>query len=64
MGEFMVDPHRLRRCFGSLLLHLDERQRRLAAGLVAGMLGRRGITAVAKASPECTHQIRAMLLRP
>jgi len=36
--------------FGSLLPHLDERQRRLAAGLGVRMLGRGGITAVATAT--------------
>ncbi|MDA8273749.1 MAG: ISAzo13 family transposase, partial [Actinomycetota bacterium] len=36
--------------FQSLLPHLDERQRRLAAGLGARLLGRGGIAAVARAT--------------
>jgi len=36
--------------YASLLPHLDERQRRLPAGLGARMLGRGGITAVARAT--------------
>ena len=50
MDEFTVDAEKLARFFASLLPHLDERQRRLAAGLGARMLGRGGITAVAKAT--------------
>jgi len=36
--------------FGSRLPHLDERQRHLAADLGARMLGRGGITAMARAT--------------
>jgi transposase len=50
VDEFTVDAERLGGFFASLLPHLDERQRRLAAGLGARMLGRGGITAVARAT--------------
>ncbi len=50
MREFTVDSEALGVFFGSLLPHLDERQRRLAAGLGARLLGRGGIAAVAMAT--------------
>jgi transposase len=48
--EFTVDADGLEAFFQSLLPHLDERQRRLVAGLGARLLGRGGIAAVAKAT--------------
>ncbi len=50
MREFTVDAEGLEGFFQSLLPHLDERQRRLAAGLGARLLGRGGIAAVARAT--------------
>jgi hypothetical protein len=54
----MVDAERLAGFFGSVLPHLDERQRRLVAGLGARMLGRGGITAVATATSMSRSTVR------
>ena len=50
MGSFSVDVVALEGLFTGVMVHLDERQRRILAGNVAISLGRGGITAVAVAA--------------
>ncbi len=47
MREFAISDERL-----SVMVHLDERQRRILAGATARMVGRGGIAAVAGGEDE------------
>jgi hypothetical protein len=59
MGEMTVTPEMLAAKFGSILPHLDERQRRLLLGAEARVLGHGGIRLVAAAAGAAEATVSA-----